>query len=580
MNKLSSLFSKRWDLPKSELAEKAIDSFSITEKTLFWVFGVVFVLSGLALLYRVNTSFMVEVPDSGGELVEGIIGSPRFVNPLLAMSDADKDMTALVYSGLMKISPDGTLRPDLAKEYTVSSDGLTYTFTLKSDATFHDGEPVTADDIIFTIEKAQDATLKSPKRGSWDGVTVAKISDTEVQFILKQPYGPFLENTTLGILPKHIWKDATSEQFSFSDYNIKPIGSGPYRVKNVSKNSAGIPVGYNLKSFAGYALGEPYISTLSIQFYTDETALSGALGKGGVESGYGLSAQTAHTLEENGSRIEKSILPRTFAVFFNQSQAPVFANKEVRRALNASLNKDAIVSSVLFGYGHSIDGPIPSETIPADTRSEEERIAEASSILTKAGWTRTSTSSGEWIKKDKKSTQKLSFSIATGDAPELKATAQMIVNDWEKLGAQVDLQIYETGDLNQNIIRPRKYDALFFGEVIGRNLDFYPFWHSSQRTDPGLNIATYVNSSVDKLLEDARGTSDETLRDKKYSEFANIIKEDQPVVFTYAPSFLYVLPSKVKGIKVGELTTPSERFANVEGWYIDTSKIWNIFNKQ
>lgn len=580
MNYISSLFSKRWDLPKSELAKKAIDSFSITEKTLFGFFGAVFVISSIALLYKVNTSFMVEVPDRGGELSEGIIGSPRFVNPLLAMSDADKDITSLVYSGLMKVTADGTLRPDLAQEYAVSSDGLTYTFTLKSDATFHDGEPVTADDIIFTIEKAQDATLKSPKRGSWDGITVAKISDTEVQFILKQPYGPFLENTTLGILPKHIWKDATSEQFSFSEYNIEPIGSGPYRVKSVRKNSAGIPIGYTLKSFSDYALGEPYVSALSIQFYTDEKALSSALSKGDVESGYGLSAETAHALEEKGSRIEKSILPRTFAVFFNQSQAPVFANKEVRRALNASVNKDAIVSSVLFGYGHSIDGPIPTEATSADSRTEDERIAEATAILTKAGWTRTSTSSGEWIKKDKKSTQKLSFSIATGDAPELKAAAQMIVQDWTKLGAQVDLQIYETGDLNQNIIRPRKYDALFFGEVIGRNLDFYPFWHSSQRTDPGLNIATYVNSSVDKLLEDARGTSDESIRDKKYEEFASIIKEDQPVVFVYAPSFLYVLPSKMKGVHVGELTTPSERFANIEEWYIATSNIWNIFNKQ
>jgi len=220
---------------------------------------------------------------------------------------------------------------------------------------------------------------------------------------------------------------------------------------------------------------------------------------------------------------------------------------------------------------------IPSEASPKEERTEDERLAEASEILTKAGWVKGEESG--WTKKEKTGSQSLTFSIATGDAPELKAAAQMIVSDWTKLGAEVDLQIYETGDLNQNIIRPRKYDALFFGEVIGRNLDFYPFWHSSQRTDPGLNIATYVNSSVDKILEEARGTSDKEIRDEKYKEFADIIKEDQPVVFVYAPSFLYVLPSRIKGVEVGELTTPSERFSQIHTWYTDTNRIWNIFNR-
>ncbi|MCH7975051.1 MAG: ABC transporter substrate-binding protein, partial [Bacteroidetes bacterium] len=116
-----------------------------------------------------------------------------------------RDLTALVYSGLLKATPDGGLVPDLAKSYTISNDGLNYTFVLRDDITFHDGEPITIDDILFTIEKTQDPTLKSPKRANWDGVAVTKINGQKIQFILRQPYAPFLENTTLGILPRHLW---------------------------------------------------------------------------------------------------------------------------------------------------------------------------------------------------------------------------------------------------------------------------------------------------------------------------------------------------------------------------------------
>lgn len=534
------------------------------------------------MLWKVNTSFMVKVPAHGGELTEGIIGSPRFINPLLAIGDADKDLSTLIYSGLMRATPEGLI-PDLAESYTISEDGLTYDFILREDAMFQDGEKVTSDDIEFTITKALDPALKSPKRGNWDGITVQKVSDREIRFILKQPYGPFLENTVLGILPKHIWKDATADQFSFSEYNINPIGSGPYKVKSVDRNSSGVPTKYTLKSFSKFTLGEPYIKTLSIQFYSSEEALREAFTKGDIESAYGFSAQSIHELATNEIRIEESVLPRVFGVFLNQNQATVFAHKEVREALNASIDRNSIVANVLFGYGTSINNPIPpkdSVSIP-DTRTEDERLQEASTILGKAGWTK-NTESGIWElvdKKTKKVTSTLSFSLSTGDATELKAAAEEIQGDWEKLGAKINLQIFETGDLNQNIIRPRKYDALLFGEIVGRDLDLYPFWHSSQRNDPGLNIALYVNSTADKLLEEARATSDFTRRDTLYTSFAAEVAKDVPVIFTYSPSFLYILKPTVEGFSLGLITNPSERFGNIYKWYIETDNVWSIFTQ-
>ena len=158
------------------------------------------------MLLKVNQYFIVEVPSSGGIYKEGIVGTPRFINPVLSISDADRDLTSLVYSGLMRQHTDDTLIPDLAETVEISEDGLSYFFKIRDDAVFHDGEPVTSEDIIFTILTTQNPIIKSPKRANWDGITIEKIDDKNLTFHLQQPYAPFLNNTTLGILPKHIWQ--------------------------------------------------------------------------------------------------------------------------------------------------------------------------------------------------------------------------------------------------------------------------------------------------------------------------------------------------------------------------------------
>lgn len=576
------LFSKRFSLPKADVFKHALKTFSFTERFIFYSFVVILIASTLLLLERVNTSFLIEVPDHGGELIEGIVGSPRFVNPLLALSDADKDLVSLVYSGLMKATPGGTLVPDLAESYSISPDGLTYSFTLKTNARFHDGTPITTDDVVFTIEKAQDATLKSPKRANWDGVSIEKVDDREIHFVLKKPYAPFIENTALGILPKHIWKNASADEFAFSQFNTTPIGSGPFKVGSVARNSAGIPNEYTLQSFSRYVLGEPNLAKLVLKFYSNENDLVDAFSSGDIESMGGISAKTSQSIDRKDAEIEKVILPRVFGVFFNQNQAPVLANKEVRQALAIAIDKKRIVHEVLSDFGKTINGPIPpkdfnTDEISTTSGTSTDRIASAKAVLEKAGW-KMNTGTNTYEKKSKKDTVELSFSIATGDAPELKSAAALIAEDWKTLGARVNVDVYETGDLNQNIIRPRKYDALFFGEIVGRDLDFYPFWHSSQRNDPGLNIALYVNSKVDKLLEDARATTDETVRNQKYQQFVDVLQSDTPVVFVYSPAYLYVVPSKVKNTVLGSLTVPAERFLNINEWYIETNKIWKIFN--
>ncbi|MEI6190864.1 MAG: ABC transporter substrate-binding protein [bacterium] len=569
---------------KLDYLKKIISSFGLTEKTLFIIFLTIFIISTISLLWKANAHFITEVPAHGGSLTEGLIGSSRFINPLLELSAADRDLTYLVYSGLMRATAEGDLVPDLAESYTISDDGLTYTFKLKNNIYFQDGQKVTADDIEYTVEMTQDINLRSPKRNNWIGVTVEKISESEIAFQLKQPYSPFLENTTLGILPKHIWGNATADEFPFSSYNTEPVGSGPYQVSSIKRNGSGIPTSYELISFKKYALGEPFITNLKLNFYANEKDLSSAYSSGQIDSTSSLTPQNSDILKDKtGDVAEKISLPRIFGVFFNQNQNKVFLNKEVRQALNMTADKDRIVSEALGGYAEKIDGPLPNGILPDNQSSSaiynrDEAIKQAQAVLTKAGWKYNDVDKILEKKISKKEIQKLSFSISTSNTTDLKQVAEILKEDWTLLGAQVDIQTFDPSDLNQNVIGQRKYDALLFGETINRSLDLFAFWHSSQR-NTGYNVALYANSKADKLLEDARQISDKATRLKKYALFENEITNDIPAVFLYSPEFIYILPPKIQGFKSGLINNHSERFEEIYNWYIETDKIWNFLIK-
>jgi len=574
----------------------AIRMLSPKEKLFFGLFSLLFGLSTLLILWKVNNTFLVEVPTEGGELIEGVIGIPRFVNPLLARSESDveRDLTMLVYSGLTRVDKSGAIVPDLAEKYEISQDGLTYSFTLKDNLSWQDGKKLTADDILFTVKTAQDPNLKSPKRAAFEGVSVEKIDDKTVRFFLKTSYASFLENTTLGILPKHIWKNISSESFPLSSYNLTPIGSGPYKVSRVQKSPSGIPEYYELAPFKKFALGAPKISKLFVYFYPSEDSLLKAYRQGKVESMSAISTDNAIELKTKGKRVEKSLwpLPRVFAVFFNQNKKEIFSDLTIRKAFDLALDKELLISDVLKGYAAPLDGPIPQGSLgyletKTDQASGTARIEEARKLLAKSSWKWNSLKKvlekSVPVKNSKKGaplkneTEELAFSLVTSNTPELAKAAETIKEAWEKIGARVELKTLEIGDLNQNIIRPRKYDALFFGEIIGRDPDPFSFWHSSQRNDPGLNVALYANIKVDKILESARATLDKNERTVKYQEFVKELTKDMPAVFVYSPYFLYIVPEKIQGLKLDSVTIPSERFLNISSWYIESDKVWKIF---
>jgi peptide/nickel transport system substrate-binding protein len=527
---------------------------------------------------------MVTEPAYGGSFSEGIIGTPRFINPVLAMSDSEKALVQLVYSGLLRAGADGELMPDIAEKYEISQDNREYTFTLKNGLTWSDNSPITADDIVFTVQTIQNPTIRSPKKGSWDGVTVEKIDKKTVKFVLKQPYAPFLENLTIGILPQHIWGDLAPEEFVYSSYNNNPIGSGPFKIKEVTQNKSGIPESYKLQPFEKFALGKPYLGDITLRFYPNYEKLAEGYQRGEVVSIAAPSPENVMGLKKMGTQVKTTPLPRIFSVFLNQNKQQLFVDKTVRKALDTAIDKDKIIQDVLLGYATKIDGPLPLGVVGspkpdqnATTTKDSDRIQAAKNILAKDGWKLNAKTGIMEKTAKKKPTVSLRFSLAISQDAELKKVAEMIKKDWEKIGARVDLKVYEEGDLVQSVIRPRNYDALLYGEIVGRDPDPFSYWHSSQRFDPGLNIALYANISADKLLEKAREESNREKRADLYQQFQQEITDDIPAIFLYSPNFIYLLPDNIQGVNLSGMAIVSDRFVNVNKWYARTQKVWHVF---
>lgn len=555
------------DISALNRLDEQVRALSAGDRVIFYALAILLGAAALSGLYALEQSLLVEVPAYGGTLVEGEVGSPQFINPLLAVSDADRDLSALVYAGLMGLSGSGELVPVLAEGYAVGDGGKTYTFTLREDAVFSDGTPVTADDVVFTVEKAQNAALKSPKYADWAGVNASASDRRTVRFTLAKPYAPFPWLTTLGVLPSRVWRNVSNEAFPFSTLETNPIGAGPFTVRSVSRDASGLIKSVSLDANPRYALGRPYLDGIRFIFYSRGEDLTEAIASGEVGSAYGIATPSALTAP----------YARVFGVFWNTNEERVFARAEVRKALSLALNRGALVESALGGYATAVMGPVPpgANITQAPVPDSERPTAEAATLLQTAGWAYDG-AARTWKHAGAKQTLDR-ITLRTSNVPELKNVASAVKADWEKLGIAVDIELYEPGDLSQNVIRPRKYEALLYGMVIGRDQDLYAFWSSQERNDPGLNIALYANKTVDTLLENARGSADQKTRAAALQKIENIVAADYPAAFIYAPDFIYAVPNDLRGVTLPQIVTPSDRFATVASWYRATEAVWPFF---
>ncbi len=566
------MFKKQISIPLLKQAESIYKSMTASERWLFYTLTAIVAITSLILLIRVYNNSTVVVPSTGGSITEGVVGAPRFINPVLAISQTDKDLSELIYAGLMTTDEQGKLVPELAESYTVSEDAKEYTFILKEGLEFHDGTPLTASDVVFTIEKALQPDIKSPERANWEGVNVKQDGDLKVVFTLSKPYSQFLQNTTIGILPEEHWYKLTADEFIFSNLNTSPIGSGAYKFISMDHNNSGIPSSITLTRFNKFTLGEPYIKNIIINFYPSRDLAQDALIAGTISSLPEVSIDSIDKLLNNRNKLYTSTLPRIFAVFFNQSNNKALEDKDVRKALRGIINKEDLVSKVLNNYAKPIDGPtIPTKDI---TLQEPLSIEDAKALIEKAGW---KLDEEQNIYTNKKS-EPLTITLTTANSAELKDVAEYIATAWRSIGVTVKVEIFEPGDIAQSVLRTRDYEALLFGEILGVDPDLYAFWHSSQRNDPGLNIANYTNTKVDKLLLQARKSTDAQERTQIYEKITSIINKDVPAIFLYAPYFTYISDSRVLGINLPTIMEPQQRFSNIYKWHVKTSRSLQFIN--
>lgn len=564
-------------MPGSEIGTALVHSFSTKQTIVFVVLSVLLVASAISMLASINRAFMIYEPERGGSLSEGIVGTPRFINPVLAISEADRDLVEIVYAGLMKKLPDGTLVPDMAESYTVSDDGLTYEFVIRDNAIFHDKTPLTAADVVFTIETIKDPLVKSPLAAAWNGVAVSanESSQNTVTFRLSEAYASFLENATVGILPSHIWAAKQPETFTLADENLYAVGSGPFRIKDIDEKKNNTIEDIRLRAFTQYAGERALISRLNLSFYKNEDDAIKAFRRGHIDQLGSVSPNAAHELADAGFSPHVATLSRVFGIFFNPNQNELLRDKEIVKAFDLAINEEAIIDEVLHGFGVPLNGPVPAPLSAYDHEAHNQATdtAEANKILDERGWQKNE--SGTRMKDGKT----LQFSISTADVAELRHTAELIKRDLETIGAIVTVKVFETGVLNQNIIRPREYEALLFGQVIRNASDLFAFWHSSQRNDPGLNVAVYTNSSVDTMLEKLVGSSDPEFIAQTIKNFSAEIVRDRPAIFLYSPEFIYLRSDAAEGIDFDHLTSSSERFLGITEWYVRTDAIWKFMRK-
>lgn len=536
------------------------------------VFSLIFLIfaSLVFWLAHLYIGFTRPIPKNGGEYVEGLIGQPLYINPILSQtSETDSDLTQLIYGGLFGYDAQGKLKNNMAESYEVSEDQKTYTVRLRKNLFWHDGEPLTASDVFFTISILKDPAYKSPLRQNWQGIEVSQIDDYTLSFNISNPYFGFLNNLTLGILPKHIWGNIVPEKFPLADYNLKPIGSGPYKFEDFQKNSNGEILSYELRAFEKYFEGEPYISRIVFNLYPDEETMLTAYNKKEIKGMQNINTKKVDSIKNRKSTSIKELsFPRYFSVFFNQNKSVSLANDDVRRALTQAVNRKEILSQILKGKGEEIFSPFLNSMSEynGDIDRRDYDLERARNILDEAGW-----KIKDGIRE--KDGVKIEFKLYTADWPDLTETAEILVRDWKEIGVNANVEILTATDLQQNIIRPREYEAILFGQITSFNPDLYPFWHSSQKQDPGFNLGMLDNKDADELLRDIRQELDEGKRIEKYRELQKIISEESPAVFLYSPHYLYPVSNSVKGIEVKNINSSSWRFADINKWYIKTTRI-------
>jgi peptide/nickel transport system substrate-binding protein len=534
-----------------------------------WPFFAALVIGGLAIAvfwYAILSNPRGEaVPASGGHYVEGLLRAPERINPLFAgTNQTDGDLASLVFSGLVRLGPDGTPQPDLAERWDVSNNGQDYVFHLRNGIDWQDGEAFDADDVVFTFRAIADPGFKGDPALAqlMQGVVVSARDPLTVEFKLEQTYAPFLAYLTVGILPQHLLQGLDPNQLFNAPFNAQPVGTGPYVFGRRTAN------GVELTSSPTYYLGPPLISTFEFRVFADETSLEAAVRTHAVdgtlldasvqpELGKLVKSDPGFALHELGST--------SYFTIYLDTTAPQFSEQPVRQALLQAINVQSLIDDVAGGAGTSAGFGIPKQSWAyTDLQLPPFDPGAAARALETAQFSR----DRDGIRSD--GTTRLSFVLSTTNEPLQIALARNIAMQWRAIGVDAQVQPMDASSYVDSVLLPRKYQAALVAVDPGPDPDPYPFWHSSQIAPPGRNLANYSETRIDDLLERARQNTDSTRRKSLYALVAGYLIAATPSIPLYAPVYTYAQSTRVHSFSESLLFTPAARFANVNEWYIAT----------
>ena len=526
-------------------------------------------LVGLGLMSQVKgveSSYLMLRPVAGGTYVEGVIGSVKNVNPILIEDSASADASRLVFNGLTRYTPRRGIEGDLAQSWSVSPDGKVYTFQLRRDVKWHDGAPFTAEDVLYTLAQVQNPDTRSPLLPSWQGVKAEAENANTVVFTLPNPYTPFIYSTTVGILPSHLLKGIEATTLRAVNFNQNPVGTGPFLLKHFNVNDREISLDAN----PHYHGGRPLLEHFSLRFYPGYRELTEAYTKRQVTAIGRLKTNDFETNRNLANvRLYDLTLPDATGLFF-RTTSQTLQDKAVRQALARSIDRTALINQTLGSNATELNLPIlpgqigyqPKFLPPAYDQAAAEKL------LDEAGWKRPVP--GEVRQKNGQALMLRLVTSSTGDYPEI---AGLVKAAWTKLGVKVELTVADLTTLRESHIRARNYDVLLYGINIGADPDVYAYWHSSQASDPGLNLSQYSSPAADKALEGARITADTVIRANKYGTFLAAWVTDVPAVMLYSPHYIYAANASVQGISAKKLVDPADRFYGVEKWTVRTKSV-------
>lgn len=496
--------------------------------------------------------------------VEGVVGRIDRINPLFAARGSpDADLATLVFAGLTRPGRDGLPEPDLAERWEITPDALTYTFTLREGLFWHDGAPVTAEDVAFTVRTVQAEDFRGPPElaAAWAGVTTAVVDERTVIFRLPARASSFLARAALGIVPRHLLEGLSANELFEAPFNRRPVGSGPFILEAVDGEGA------RLAPNPSYDRGPPRLAGIELRTYVDERALATALASGEVDAAMLPDAPSTELRAAVDARtdLEATLWPLSgYDVLYLNTQRDPFGDARVREAIARALDPTAINHDVYGGRGVPASTPISSFSWAWPPMIDPGVLGPmpdlAASLLDAAGWERV----GDGVRV--RDGTRLAVELATNADPGREAAAAVIASQLAQAGIEVSVEILPSAPLLGQRLEPRDFDMALFGWDEGIDPDPYGAWHTSQLVLPGRNFAGLTDPELDALLEVARGTLDLEERIDLYARFRTRFLALTPSVVLRFPALEYVQPAALVTTEPRLLVTPAARLLDARNW--------------